>query len=172
MMRQTILLIISLFLSISVSSQNCNESRIESFLNDPDTTGTNMRNSPNGEVIYVIKNDLKMEIIETFEILKSKNNWLYVITTDNGNQEERRGWIYGGLISVNTRNYEGQDINLYTKPNFSSSVKNILKGERTVNIIEVCGQWAYIRYTDESGNVIEGWLEPGMQCGSPYTTCC
>uniref|UniRef100_UPI00259A829A SH3 domain-containing protein n=1 Tax=Carboxylicivirga marina TaxID=2800988 RepID=UPI00259A829A len=167
-----IIAIVSLFLTMSLSSQTCEKSRIESFLNDPDTTGTNLRNSPNGEIIYVIKNNMEMELIVTFEIIDSQDNWLFIKTTYNGNQPEKRGWIYGGLVSVNTRNYEGQNINLYSKPNKISSVKNILKGERTVSIIDVCGQWAYVRFRDESGNSIEGWLEPEMQCGSPYTTCC
>ena len=168
-----LIIIISLFLTLSLSSQTCEKSNVTSYLNDPDTSGTNLRNCPNGEILYVIKNNNQEEDhVMTFEILNSKENWLYVKTLDNYNEPEKRGWIYGELVSVDTRNYSGQKINLYTEPNESSSVKNnIIMAEQTVYILDVCGQWAYIRFTDESGHSKEGRLEPEMQCGNPYTTC-
>lgn len=79
-------------------------------------------------------------------------------------------WIDKGSVSLNTRNYNNEDITLYKEPITSSKKSGVLVVEQTVKILNVCNQWALVLGIDKDNKLVEGWLKPEMQCGSPYTT--
>ncbi len=80
------------------------------------------------------------------------------------------GWVKKGSLGLNTRNYDGQEIILYEFADKSSKSVGYLAYEQTVIVLDVCGEWAYVEGGGKAG-IIRGWIEPGMQCGNPYTTC-
>ena len=43
--------------------------------------------------------------------------------------------------------------------------------EHTAPIFNINGDWLYVSLKEENGKKVFGWLEPEMQCGSPFTTC-
>lgn len=80
-------------------------------------------------------------------------------------------FVLKGTISLNTRNYDGQQIELYKLSDKHSEIVAYLNGEQTVKILDVCKEWAYVEGKRANGKNVKGWLEPDMQCGNPYTTC-
>lgn len=80
-------------------------------------------------------------------------------------------WVLKQSLSLNTRNYDGQDIPLYKSPNKHSAEVATLIKEQTVIILDACRDWVYVKGKGRNGKEVKGWLEPDMQCGNPYTTC-
>ena len=80
-------------------------------------------------------------------------------------------YVRKGCIAVNTRNYNGVSLSLYSAPNENSPVICKVGTEQTVPIFDICGSWVYVRMKGDDGKDVYGWLEPLMQCGNPFTTC-
>lgn len=80
-------------------------------------------------------------------------------------------YVKKGDIAVNTRNYNGKTLNLYKEPNKESAIIYKTNKEHTAPIFNINGDWLYVSLKEENGKKVFGWLEPEMQCGSPFTTC-
>ena len=80
-------------------------------------------------------------------------------------------YVEKGCIAVNTRNYRGSTLNLYSAPNENSPILYRIDQEQTAPIFDICGSWVYVKMKDSNGKDVYGWLEPLMQCGNPFTTC-
>ena len=80
-------------------------------------------------------------------------------------------YVKKGSIAVNTRNYQGSTLNLYSAPNENSPILYRIDQEQTAPIFDICGSWVYVKMKDSNGKDVYGWLEPYMQCGNPFTTC-
>ena len=80
-------------------------------------------------------------------------------------------YVRKGCIAVNTRNYNGASLSLYSAPNENSPVICKVGTEQTTPIFDICGSWVYVRMKGDDGKDVYGWLEPLMQCGNPFTTC-
>ena len=98
-----------------------------------------------------------------------------------------------GDVAVNTRNYDGPFF-LYKEPNYESEIIGESSKQQTTPVYGVYNYesgitdeslkkkitsvywlhsiWLYVHAVNDSGEKIEGWLPPEMQCPNPYTTCC
>ena len=153
-----------------VEGNNCDASKVDVYLNDPDDSGTNIRSSPGGDVVLtLVKKDKEMEF---FLILtQSKDGW-FKVKNPIGTMEEdikipnSEAWIHGSVISVNTRNYGGQDLNLLDHPKDGKVVGVIKEESYGLRIKDLCGTWVQVEY---KGTI--GWIEDKWLCGNPVTTC-
>lgn len=80
-------------------------------------------------------------------------------------------YVKKGSIAVNTRNYSGEILNLYSGPDTTSEIVFQTDKVQTLPIYDINGHWLYVKLKDMNGRVVFGWLEPDMQCGSPFTSC-
>lgn len=54
-------------------------------------------------------------------------------------------WIHGSILEAATRNYGGQDINIYSKPDLKSKPLYVIKGEQEyVTYIDLKEGWAKV----------------------------
>lgn len=80
-------------------------------------------------------------------------------------------YVKKGSVAVNTRNYSGEILNLYSEPDTTSEIVFQTDKVQTLPIYDINGHWLYVKLKDMNGRVVFGWLEPDMQCGSPFTSC-
>ena len=148
--------------------------QIRGYLIDPDTSGTNVRDTPSGKTIGQLPRltDPEFEVGVYVDIVESRDGWLQLSAVENSNDQALiGGWVYGELIGTSTRNYDGQGITLHSKPSMGSPAAGTLVGEQTVPILACCHDWAYVSAGGAGGKPFKGWLEPGMQCASAVTNC-
>lgn len=152
------------------SLKQCFSKQIRVYLDDPDTSGTNIRKKPNGEVITkLIVDNLNHDYIIT--VTEAKNGWFKIKNPIIGMENDviipnNEGWIHGSVIAVDTRNYSGQHLNILEKP-VNGKIVTIIKEETIqLKLKELCGDWVKIEYN----NTI-GWIESKWLCGNPLTNC-
>lgn len=110
----------SALLASDIYPQSCNPSEIQAYLNDADKSGTNIRKSPNGEIIKtLIKDDVNFEYMIT--LTTSQDGWFKIKNPITGSENHinipgGEGWIHGSVISVDTRNYQGEPPSQILKP--------------------------------------------------------
>lgn len=157
-------------LSDKNKTKECFSSQLRVYLNDPDKSGTNIRRTPKGEIITkLITDDLNHDYLLT--VTESKNGWFKVKTPIIGMENDveipnGEGWIHGSVISVDTRNYGGQHLNLLDKPIEGKIIKVIKKEVIELRLKDMCGDWVKIEY-----NKAVGWIESKWLCGNPLTNC-
>jgi hypothetical protein len=128
------------------------------YLIDPDTTGTNIRETPNGKIIGKLKYDDECEC-EIISFNQSQNGWLKLV---------QGGWVHGGLFEVGTRNYgQGEKVYLMSDPTEESEVVKEFDTEKTFTIVGCCGSWLQVKDFDG----VVGWLTQDMICANPLTNC-
>jgi hypothetical protein len=149
---------------------NCSESEIRAYLNDPDNSGTNIRKSPSGEIVtQLVKDDVNIEFFLT--LTEAQDGWFKVKSPIVGMENDfeipnDEGWIHGSVISVDTRNYGGESLELLDNP-INGNVVGIIEGESYgLRIKDMCGEWVKVEY---KGTI--GWVEDAWLCGNPLTTC-
>lgn len=152
---------------IAQLSSDCPCERMEVYLTDPDTTGTNIRMEPNGKIIATIKNDAMKELFNVFEVCKTENNWLYVKTVNYPQQIE--GWIYYKLLSVHIRAYN-EPVRVFNNNSLNGDFL-IVKTVREATVKECRGLSSLIEYITDEGKEISGYISNYDVCGSPYTYC-
>ncbi|MFO0355740.1 MAG: hypothetical protein ACK50A_02210 [Sphingobacteriaceae bacterium] len=142
-------------LSSHIDSCGC-ESTV--YLNDPDTNGTNVRDTPNGKVIKKLKYDPDCLCL-IVNISSSKNEWV---------QLKEGGWVYAPLFAVGSRNYgENNKLYLNESPTEESPTTAEYMDEQEFIILGCNGTWLYVKGKDGK----KGWLTQNMQCPTPLTTC-
>jgi len=77
-----------------------------------------------------------------------------------------QAWIHSSVISVGTRNYGGQTIQILDSPENGKSIGTITKESYGLRILSLCGSWVKISYKGISGWVSNEWI-----CGIPWTNC-
>jgi hypothetical protein len=151
-------------------NKNCNSSNLSVNWDDSDNTGTNIRSSPGGSIIYKITSENFPEGC-CFVITESSNGWFKISSPIEGpdyniNLPNNGGWIHKSVISVGTRNYGNQPIKLYNIPNGNNVVSIIRSSDYKLRINDICGSWVQVIFNGKLGWVQEEWL-----CGNPWTTC-
>ena len=151
---------------------DCSESRRLVSWDDPDQSGTNIRNSPSGKVIATIYPN-EFEDGCMLEIVEASNGWFRIQGGLSGPGDENdvklpgdQGWIHNSVISVGTRNYGGQTIQILDSPKNGNSVGKITKESYGLRVLDLCGDWVKINYKGTIGWVSNEWI-----CGIPWTTC-
>ena len=144
------------------------------YVQDPDKKNpTNIRKSPGGEVLVALEpnNDYGVDIIG------QKNAWFKinmvdVFDTDAVDIPGQIGWMHSSVLAVRTRNYGGQKLNVYSFPDKTSEVVGVIKEEIEVRFTKIYKDFVLIRFFDNKGKLIEGWIESEWLCGNPVTNCC
>jgi hypothetical protein len=147
--------------SIQKNESICN---LEGFLLHNNNEPIDLFNKINGQKIKKIYPDEEGAGLIA-KIIGHNDGWIQI------NLNDQQGWIQSDKIGTATRNYDDSELNLYSESSKSSEKSGVLFGEQIVIIIGCSGDWALVKGKDKQGNIISGWLEPGMQCPSPYTTC-
>lgn len=172
-MNTTRALLLTMLLSVCAFSQSIaatNNCALRAMVWDDDTTGTNIRDNPKGAIVDKI-HPSRAETGFVINLLGSDNHWLRCQYPAKGNRI-RTGWIFGGVVRLDTRNYgDQQTFNLYASPDTRSKVLKKIAGERSVQVLGCDKDWAYIKVVVE-GKAYFGWLEPNMQCANAVTNCC
>lgn len=160
----------SALLASHIYPQSCYPSEIQAYLNDADKSGTNIRKSPNGEIIKtLIKDDVNFEYMIT--LTTSQDGWFKIKNPITGSENDinipgGEGWIHGSVISVDTRNYQGEHLKLLDKPGDGETLVIFEDQAAGLHLIEICGNWVKVEY-----NKHKGWIESKWLCGNPLTTC-
>ncbi|MFY7671339.1 hypothetical protein ACOSP6_09680 [Tenacibaculum sp. MEBiC06402] len=167
-----ILIITFLLTFASCQSQNCN---CEGFIDWKSDKIVNVYSDPSGITkVAELQNDMQNEDFLTFTILESNQDYFRVQIKREMSKKRISGWIKKiKEIAVYDRNYSGaENLNLYSEPNINSDVKTAIAEHQTdyYTIKDCKGKWIYA-YQEKNGKILEGWLEPNMQCPNPYTTC-
>lgn len=158
-MKFVIFYILVFSLSCPLSKKRCSKANVRGFTHFNYELLTIYRN-PHGDILKKIGPDEEAGYI--VQIIGVKNNYFKINIGDLG---LKNVWVIKGLVSLNTRNYEGQKIGLYQHPDISSDIVDSLVGEQTVKVLNACNRWAYIEGKDKNKKTIRGWLQPDMQCG-------
>ena len=161
-----IILVLAFVASISFG-QTCTTNNLRVFLNDTDTTGTNIRSTPGGEVLTSIKNNPKEELYIMFRVCKMEGNWLLITTLNN--EKDITGWIHHSVVTANVTAY-GDSIPIYASKTKDELVDTITNHQQVV-ILASEGDVSKIRKTDDKGVLSTGYIENQNLCGNPYTTC-
>jgi|688.fasta_scaffold829523_1 SH3-like domain-containing protein len=151
---------------------DCGSSRITVMWDDADPAGTNIRNSPKGEVIKTL-NSSDFPDGCAFEIVEQSNGWFRIQggIQSPGNDSDIAlpgggGWIHSSVISVGTRNYGSQTIEILDSAENGKSVGRITKESYGLRVLDLCGSWVKISF-----NGMTGWISNQWICGIPWTTC-
>ncbi len=157
---------------VDTSSPNdgCPTSELIAYLKDTDDSGTNIRNSPGGEVVMTVGGEAD-EAQYMLRLTASKDGWFKIKSPIEGMEEDlevpgNEAWIHASVIAVNTRNYSGQDLELLDKPESGKVVRVIEEESFGLRLKELCGSWAKVNYEGA-----DGWIEVSWLCGIPWTTC-
>lgn len=147
---------------------DCERSELAVYVNDPDDSGTNIRNRPGGKIVLTLNGS---ENAFFLTVCESQNGWFKIKGNIEGLDEEYKipkgeGWIHGTVISVDTRNYGKQELEILDSPIKGNTVATIKEESYGIRIKEICGSWVRIKY-----NGILGWIEADWLCGNPLTTC-
>lgn len=155
----------------TVDDQSADEGcpcNFDAYRTDPDEF-TNIRNSPNGEV--VLKLDEKDENFAFFTLIDAKDGWFKLanpIETMEGSTAipGGEGWIHNSVIGFDTRNYANQPIQIFAQPNKEAEVVSTINEETVFTPLSACGDFVKIKYKG-----VIGWIHNEWVCGNALTTC-
>ena len=152
------------------------------YVDDPDPSGiTNVRNKPGGKVIVRLGDSgASAEEEEDYgpdddgytmlTIYNPQNGWWQIHAKIlEGVKISGEAWIHYSVLEMRTRNYGGQQLNLYQEPSADASVVAVIKTEEAVvrpMDLSPDGEWTKVKA--KAGT---GWIETRWLCGNPYTTC-
>ncbi|MCU0848619.1 MAG: hypothetical protein MUD12_12100 [Spirochaetes bacterium] len=146
------------------------------YLNDPDKTGTNVRDNPGGKIVkkLPLETDPANEAGIYLTIKKSKNGWLQIESVEYGEKKDasyKNTWVHGKLVGTGTTNYDEKPLGLYEKADKKSRVIAHLQGSQGVPVLACSGKWIYTEGKGKNKKKVSGWLDPDKQCSSAVTNC-
>ena len=134
----------------------------------------NLLTAPGGKLKKTLKHNFKKEDFVILDVKEWSGDFIYVSANYSFNGTIGKGWVkMNNAIGIYTRNYDPKDsLVLYSTPN-TSSKKNFIIKKYTSKLWKVTGcQGVWLRVQMKDGNIqYQGWVQPDMQCASPYTTC-
>lgn len=121
----------------------------EALVVDKDPKGTNLRESPSGQVVKVIPMKKGLRVVK---IMGQAADWF------NVEVDGVAGWMHGSVLGSCASATEDGDPSLSRSPrNDSPSVAKIASGA-PVSVLGMEREWLKVRYVDAKGNRQEGWL--------------
>ena len=158
-----LLLLLVVFLSNMSFAQNEKCKSFKVYVDDDKDEFTNIRQTPNGTVIFKINKDYNAGII--LNVIDFKEGWLKINKlegVDELTMSNFVGWIHNSVVGVGATH----NIYLSNKPKGKKILK--IEGEQgdIFRIIDMQCEWVKIK--TKKGN---GWVESSELCGNPVTTC-
>ena len=129
---------------------------------------------PNGLVIDTLTHDYQLEDFLTFTIYDIQDDFFKVRIGRDIEGQNQKGWIkmkpYLGLYA---RNYSDSDtLYLFSEPDLKSRPNDTINKyyPKFYTVTNCEGKWAKVILKTRNKE-FTGWIQPRMQCSSPYTTC-
>ena len=138
-----------------------------------DTTPTNIRRAPKGEVIMkLVPDECYM-----MSVCDPTDGWWRILgETVFGmddeivlTEDDIQAWIHYSVIGAGLRNYGGEKVELYESPSSDSKVVGAIdQQEAVVHPIDMNSDasWVKVKWGNRTG-----WLEADWLCGNSLTTC-
>ena len=138
-----------------------------------DTTPTNIRRAPKGEVI------MKLDPDECYmmDVCDPTDGWWRILgETVFGmdddivlTEEDSQAWIHYSVIGAGLRNYGGEKVALYESPSSDSKVVGTIdQQEAVVHPIDMNSDASWVKV---KWGKLTGWLDSDWLCGNSLTTC-
>ena len=136
----------------------------------------------------LIYDNINGSVVDTLYNISDKNSWykLTVLSSEYGwfkikdlsrlpssskHYNYENYWVRNTDFLVDVDNYDDRhQVYIYDLPTLDSNKIHRLDNFQKVNIIEVDGLWAKVKFK-VGKKQIQGWLGYKDQCGLPWTTC-
>lgn len=162
-MRYLLLLLIT-FVSVEASAQNNQNFAFTVHpKGKPVKCYDNMNMKEVRYVIYPLEEEGNAGAI--VQLRYAKENYIAIVVNDEITYVEK------GCVAVNTRNYDGKNLYLYSKADYNSKVVYKTAQEHTVTIYDIYNGWLYVCLDNKRREKVYGWIAPDMQCPNPFTPC-
>lgn len=141
---------------------------VDAYVVDPDPKGLNVRDTPGvgGKVVATIPLDTDGTVVHI--IASDPNGWVQIDraeTIDGTVVFDRKGWVSGNMLGIETRGYGTRGVKLYARAR-TRKTQGTIPSEVEVKVAGCEGDWMRVKYKS-----LSGWLDPAAQCPSPVTTC-
>ncbi len=148
---------------------------------DPDTENpTNIRNAPNGKIIYKVAID--KQDYYSFKVVEYRNKWFRIegglesaIPDEGVENVELTGdcWVHRSVIGASLIGSIDNPVIRKMPDDNSEIVEKILTPtcELYVRFLDMKNDRVKITYTTEENKTIEGWIPANWICSNPLTTC-
>lgn len=145
-------------------SQNkkCAFTPFKVYLDDKDNY-SNIRETPNGEIILKINNSYGYGYI--FNVIDCKGDWLkinHIQGIDQPKISEFEGWLHTSIVGVSFT----YSLDLLDKPNGKKVLNIKRESGETYKVIGVDCDWVKIKTKNGVG-----WVKSEKICGNPVTNC-
>jgi hypothetical protein len=164
-----------------LSAENCGCS-IDFYINDTDTSGTNIRVAPGGTIVSKIP--YAKESFHSIHAVEFKNGWWkidYIELEDDTEKTVLNGWIHKSVLGVDLDDgefIENKDgtikciTPIYSKPTYTVKSGLFMSGNTDgKRILTGCyGKWLKIKQIVDN-DTISGWWAPEDRCSNPLTNC-
>lgn len=180
------MLFVLLFCSVvSFAAENCG-CDVWFAIDDPDTTGTNIRSAPKGTVIMKIP--FADDTFHSVHAVEFQNGWWKIdsVSFQSGKQTAlKQAWIHNSVVTTGLDDgelyYDSEGQNklvdgqyvlttpIYTAPSYKSKSGKVRQG--SVQIIGCFKSWLKIVQTYKGEKTV-GWWSPEDQCPNLVTNCC
>ena len=149
--------------SVGMASDENFQDSFPLLINDADPAGTNLRQTPGGEVIAVIPSapDGKIRQVRAVE---SRNGWFHVLAQE---QAPLEGWMHGSVLAVCAYPTEDGNASLYAEPGGSEEPLFRVPPTTPMRPLEKKGDWLKVRCTSDSGKTTDAWMLVYVAEGSP-----
>jgi hypothetical protein len=141
---------------------------VDAYVVDPDPNGLNVRDTPGvgGRVVGVIPLDGDGTVLHL--VGSNPNGWVQINraeTIGGAVVFEKKGWVSGNMLGVETRGYGTKGVKLYASPG-RGKVVGTIPPETEVRVAGCDGRRMRVRH-----KALTGWLNRDDQCPSPVTLC-
>ena len=145
-----------------------------------DTSGTNLRDAPNGTAMLVLTDNISIMHYLTlcdysegwFKIKKIYAEYTGMDQEDLGLTVDGELWIHNSLLETGLRHDSKNYIPIFKAPDNKSQVMHSITMEyEGYTFIGCKNGWLKCLFTEGELTGATGWLAPVNQCSNPYTTC-
>lgn len=149
--------------SVGMAADETFQDSFPLLINDADPAGTNLRQTPGGEVIAVIPSapDGKIRQVRAVE---SRNGWFHVLAQEQAPVE---GWMHSSVLAVCAYPTEDGNAALYAEAGGSGVPLCRVPSTTPMRPLERKGDWLKVRYTADSGKTTDAWMLVYVANGSP-----
>ena len=160
------------FFALTIAFSSVSQQNLHAYIADYDDTTTNVRNAPNGKVVYVLEHEDGIVLT----LIEAVNGWWKIDSTieywgDDEREVKLEGsttgyWVHYSVIGFTATGNE-ETCNIYSKPSRKSRIVCEYGGQ-LLHPIAIKGNWVKVRTEDGKHT---GWFLTDNICYNPLTTC-
>ena len=147
--------------------KKCPPYSINTYYNNPDSSGLYIYDYPNGSIIKkLFKNEMDFEYY--LNITEAKDGWFKIERTIYGQENDfkitnNQAWVHGAVLSKDNPS----PIDVLDNPENGKIIGTLPECYREIKLLDMCGTWVKVEYKG-----IKGWVNNKFLCGNPLTSCC